>query len=694
MKQKDWSKASSSLLCMFVYGSMVLLLICLGAASVYFSNAFLQKEKLRAQNYTDMLAHSFELQYSPMTEEMWTGSYESIRLRVEDIASHLSKSRYEVVLADEKGDCVYSSGDLGGQSENKGQTSQNQSDCQIPLPLKEQIGRFKPSVVEPYVDFDTSLERYVYTVPLYVGNTLKGYLFASLTDPYQFYRGTHFALISKIFLLPFTFILVAWLFWLAVSYYWIIKPYLSLIISVKKKEALGDLALQVAHDIRSPSVALNTVVKNLSTMGPSQRRILTLAASRVEKIANDLLSQFGTRSIGEGTTCFLALVVESIVSEKRAVIGDSSNIDIEIEMCDESQCAVLLLSDVNFSRVLSNLLNNAVEAFEGSDQSRSKIRVSGRLIESRAAIMITDNGIGITPDVLEKIRLRGGSYGKPNGNGFGLRHAKEVLASVKGSLEIQSKPGSGTTVIIELPTEPSPDWCVRLLDFSDAKTLVVLDDDESVHALWKQRFNGKSVCYLTHPSEFDLSKYPLESSKYLIDYDLGKGVQSGLELIEEYGLEGQAVLCTSNFDNTEVQARAAELGCKILPKFMLSSVRINWTKVSAQPANKDSSGNGHALVLIDDDPMIRELWAMDAAQVGRRLLAVESLKDLDLSQISQEIPIYVDKNLGEGVSGYDVLTTLNKGGFQNLFLTTGEKVNRADVPSFVKDVRSKDFPVR
>lgn len=695
MNEDRLKKGPSFLLCVFIYGSLFVLLACLSAASLFFSETYLKKEKLRAKNYSEMLAQSFEIQYRAITEEMWTHNYEAIHLRINEIVKDLGKSNYTMVLTDSSGNCVYSSNPVAiDASVKSASTSSHIETCTVPEQLRKQIVQFQPESVEPFLDFDTSLNRYVYIVPLYVGAALKGYLFTSVVDPYDFYRGTSLGLAFRIFFIPFAIILLVWLVWLVVSYSWVLKPYLTMLIGMKKKDALANLALQVAHDIRSPSVALNSVAKNLSGVGIAQRKILTLAASRIENIANELLDQFGSNSQKEDSFCFLATGIESIISEKRAILGERSRIEIEISLPLEIQCVGLPISETDFSRVMSNLLNNSIDSLQQSSILKPLIRVYGAMNGDRVSICIEDNGPGIQPETLRQIQMIGGSFGKTGGNGLGLKHAKEVVTRASGSLAIDSKVDYGTIVTLNVPVASVPKWCATALDLSDAKMIVILDDDDSVHALWKQRLAGFTVRYFDNPSQISLSEYPLEECKFVVDFDLGKDCPNGLEWISQHGLGCRAILCTNNFSDPSIQKSAQAVNTQILPKFMISSVPILSTPIAPiECSDKALNQDRIDLVLIDDDPLIRELWDLDSIQAGKRLLSVGTLQELNLDTLSRNTPVFVDKNL-DGISGFEVARVLHDKGFQNLHLTTGEKLKKEDVPEFIKGVMNKDFPVQ
>jgi signal transduction histidine kinase len=98
--------------------------------------------------------------------------------------------------------------------------------------------------------------------------------------------------------------------------------------------------------------------------------------------------------------------------------------------------------------VFLNLIKNAVEALEGKE---------GRLVISTLAeggfihVSISDNGIGMTPEQLE--RVFAGKTTKAGGSGLGLPFCKYVVGKHDGIISFESRKGQGTTAHIWLPLE-------------------------------------------------------------------------------------------------------------------------------------------------------------------------------------------------------------------------------------------------
>jgi len=83
---------------------------------------------------------------------------------------------------------------------------------------------------------------------------------------------------------------------------------------------------------------------------------------------------------------------------------------------------------IEFKRLLSNLITNAVEALDGAGSVVLKLRP----LESEVELTIQDTGKGIPPQILSSLGRRGVSYGKAHGSGLGIYHAKNAIESWGG----------------------------------------------------------------------------------------------------------------------------------------------------------------------------------------------------------------------------------------------------------------------
>jgi signal transduction histidine kinase len=102
---------------------------------------------------------------------------------------------------------------------------------------------------------------------------------------------------------------------------------------------------------------------------------------------------------------------------------------------------------MELSRLLSNLINNAIEAHA------TRILIQAENVQPVTRIKISDNGKGIPNDKLKKVIEKGFSFNKKSGTGLGLSYAKEVTEKSGGQLILFSTLGEGTEIILEFMAE-------------------------------------------------------------------------------------------------------------------------------------------------------------------------------------------------------------------------------------------------
>ena len=107
----------------------------------------------------------------------------------------------------------------------------------------------------------------------------------------------------------------------------------------------------------------------------------------------------------------------------------------------------------HLEQALINILNNAVEAVEKAKRKQPLIRVSTAYFFRWIVIMITDNGIGISPADKRKLFLP--HYSSKNGRlnwGLGLTYVYRIIDAHLGQVKISSKKGEYTSVMLMLPS--------------------------------------------------------------------------------------------------------------------------------------------------------------------------------------------------------------------------------------------------
>ena len=110
-----------------------------------------------------------------------------------------------------------------------------------------------------------------------------------------------------------------------------------------------------------------------------------------------------------------------------------------------------------FEQVILNMLINAKDAIEErernqSDDFRKQIELSSNFLGKLIRIEIKDTGIGIPPEVIDKVLLPFYTTKAPGqGTGLGLSISYGIIKELDGEIELQSTPGQGTTITINIP---------------------------------------------------------------------------------------------------------------------------------------------------------------------------------------------------------------------------------------------------
>jgi signal transduction histidine kinase len=451
----------------------------------------------------------------------------------------------------------------------------------------------------------------------------------------------------------------------------------------ENKSRLGQIAAQVAHDIRSPLAALDSVIKSTTTLPEDQRIMVRHAVNRIRDIANNLLEKnrqqdkdapVVSQSRGETVTllpCLLSSVLDPVITEKRLQFESKPGIAIDFELSQEAYGLFASINPVEFKRIISNLVNNSVEAL--ADKGSVDIKLSREAKD--ILIAVSDNGKGIPEDVLVKIGNRGETHGKTGGSGLGLFHARTTVEAWGGSLHMDSKQGKGTTVTIRLPEAQAPANFISVLALSAGVPVVVLDDDTSIHQVWQERFDSArvkdyeiEVLHFSKPDKLRawVNSFPDKAglSVYLFDYELLNYKETGLSLARELGIASKVILVTSRYEEKGVIDESEKLNIRMIPKGLAGFVPI---AIKSRP-----SGSKKA-VLLDDDALVHMTWKVAARSAGVEFKSYKKPEDFAgvVESMPKDTPLYIDSELGDDIKGENIAKDLHDKGFTDITMATG-----------------------
>jgi signal transduction histidine kinase len=222
----------------------------------------------------------------------------------------------------------------------------------------------------------------------------------------------------------------------------------------ERRAAVGDLARQVTHDIKNGLAPIRNVLRHFSQVlredpqllaGVFEERKGTLESS-VEYLEN-LARNYDRLSPGlRRQPCDVNAVVEQ-------VLRDTSRDGADVRARLAGQLPPVMDDGLMLRRILENLVGNALDSVAG--RSGANVTVSTEPAgagpePSQVRITVADTGPGMSRSELE--RAFDDFYTtKPGGTGLGLSIVRRLILDLNGSLRVETEPGTGTRVIVELP---------------------------------------------------------------------------------------------------------------------------------------------------------------------------------------------------------------------------------------------------
>jgi PAS domain S-box-containing protein len=221
--------------------------------------------------------------------------------------------------------------------------------------------------------------------------------------------------------------------------------------------SLGEITASMAHEFNNPlGIVMGFAEDLLSDRQPDDRdyqalKIMHDETRRCQKIIQDLLQYSRPKSVEKRISAAGEIVEQSL--RLMANHFNKNKIASELEM--ERDLPPIDADPVQIEQVLVNLYLNAIDAMPDGGKLRVALhRNGGNTVE----IAVTDTGIGISTDELNKIFQPFFSAKKKSGLGLGLPISKRIVANHGGSIAVESRPGKGTTFRISLPvTEAKSD---------------------------------------------------------------------------------------------------------------------------------------------------------------------------------------------------------------------------------------------
>jgi signal transduction histidine kinase len=215
----------------------------------------------------------------------------------------------------------------------------------------------------------------------------------------------------------------------------------------ERLSSLGRMSTVIAHEVRNPLMIIKGALRQLTRGGVTGADIRESAADidgeieRLNGVVNEVLDfarpiRFDVSPTDINTLC---------QSAAGAVEAAQRHPPVVVRL--DSTAPNLQTDGERLRTVLVNLLTNARQAVEAN--GTAVVLTTTRLGERRVAIAIEDHGVGITAENLPRI-FDPYFTTRRAGTGLGLPIVKNIIDGLGGTINVQSAPGEGTRITIEL----------------------------------------------------------------------------------------------------------------------------------------------------------------------------------------------------------------------------------------------------
>ncbi len=223
------------------------------------------------------------------------------------------------------------------------------------------------------------------------------------------------------------------------------------LIYLEKMAMWQQIARKLAHEIKNPltpiQLTLQQLVDQYDDSNPQYRELLQECSQIINEEIGSLrrlvteFSRFGRMPALQMQPGDL----NQLIQEVSSLYGER----IQLELADS--LPALLFDRDRLRRVLINLIENAIQA----DPQNQPIRIRTRRYNGMVEFSVSDKGKGIPPEQLQRIFEPYFSTRK-EGMGLGLAITRMIVEEHRGEIQVESRPGGGTTFFIRLPVTTIP----------------------------------------------------------------------------------------------------------------------------------------------------------------------------------------------------------------------------------------------
>ena len=221
----------------------------------------------------------------------------------------------------------------------------------------------------------------------------------------------------------------------------------------EKLAAVGRLAASIAHEVNNPLEAIKNALYLMESgsEGDKNSRFLEIARKETERVSHIIRQMLGfARRSGEVDWVDVNQLIEEtlVLLEKKM-----RQLRIRVNRDFDDQLPQIRARADQLRQVVLNLIINAQQAIQGGGEITISTARYEQALQPSILIQLSDTGVGITEDDLNRIFEPFFSSGK-KGTGLGLWVTQDIVRQHGGRIEVASEVSRGTVFTIVLQVEP------------------------------------------------------------------------------------------------------------------------------------------------------------------------------------------------------------------------------------------------
>jgi two-component system sensor histidine kinase HydH len=218
----------------------------------------------------------------------------------------------------------------------------------------------------------------------------------------------------------------------------------------EKLSTLGEMSAVLAHEIRNPLGSIRgtaEILRDDYKPGDPKYEFIEIQIKETERL-NRVVEDFLRMSKPQPVEMQVCSVREELETVVALTSNDAIERNVAITLHSPTDTPAVVGDGEKLRQAFLNIIINALQATPGG----GRVDIDVRQVDSRLEIRFRDTGPGIEPDALKRI-FEPFFTTRPEGTGLGLAITKKIIEGHGGTLDVESEPGQGATVIVRLPLQ-------------------------------------------------------------------------------------------------------------------------------------------------------------------------------------------------------------------------------------------------